>query len=185
MSRWRFLLSAILVCTPILLWAQDTGSITGTIEDPTRAVIPGVQIAARDTAKGIIRTTISNGDGDYLLAGLPAGTYDIALSATGFQPHEVKSVILAVAQKLRVDAVLQVGSAKTEFTVSGEQVPEVETEASGVSGVVTGREISQLELNGRNFTQLITLVPGVGNTTGQDEGTVGAYGNVAYIMRSR
>jgi hypothetical protein len=182
MSRWRFLLSAIFACSPTLLWAQDTGSITGIIEDPTRAVIAGVQIAVRDTAKGMIRTTISNGDGDYLLAGLPAGTYDIGFSAKGFQPREVKRVILAVAQKLRVDAVLQVGSAKTEFTVNGEQVPDVETETSGLSGVVTGREVSQLELNGRNFTQLITLVPGVGSVTGQDEGTVGPYGSVAYIV---
>src|SRR5690348_17853343 len=92
MSFWRLLLSAILACIPILLWAQDTGSITGTIEDPTRAVIAGVQIAVRDTGKGIIRTTISNGDGDYLLAGLPASTYDIAFSATGFQSHEVKKI---------------------------------------------------------------------------------------------
>jgi hypothetical protein len=87
-----------------------------------------------------------------------------------------------VAQKARVDVPLQVGAASTEVTVEGISVAQVETQSSDLSGVVTGKEISQLQLNGRNFTQLVTLVPGVVSQTGQDEGTVGVYGNVAYSM---
>src|SRR5204862_7301048 len=66
--------------------------------------------------------------------------------------------------------------------VQGTEVAQVETQSSELSGVVTGKEISQLQLNGRNFTQLVTLVPGVSNQTGQDEGTVGVYGNVSFSM---
>jgi hypothetical protein len=70
----------------------------------------------------------------------------------------------------------------TQITVEASAVPLVETQSSDVSGVVTGREVSQLELNGRNFTQLATLAPGVSNQTGQDEGTVGVYGNISYSI---
>src|SRR6266849_1420543 len=61
-------------------------------------------------------------------------------------------------------------------------VAQVETESSEIGATITGKQVNQLELNGRNFTQLVTLAPGVVNQTGQDEGTVGVYGNVAYSM---
>ena len=74
-----------------------------------------------------------------------------------------------VAQKARVDVPLQVGAASTEVTVQGTNVAQVETQSSDLSGAVTGKQITQLELNGRNFTQLVTLVPGVSNQSGQDD----------------
>src|SRR5579883_1615960 len=110
------------------------------------------------------------------------GKYDLRITAPGFKTYEAKGVILRVAQKARVDTALQVGAANTEVTVEGSTVAQVETQSSDLSGVVTGKEISQLELNGRNFTQLVTLVPGVTNQSGQDEGTVGVSGNVAYSI---
>src|SRR5205807_4540479 len=91
-------------------------------------------------------------------------------------------VKLDVSQKTRVDGPLTVGAANTEVVVTGEAIAQVETQSSDLSGVVTGKEITQLELNGRNFTQLVTLVPGVSNQTGQDEGTVGVYGNISYSI---
>src|SRR5260370_4559745 len=69
-----------------------------------------------------------------------------------------------------------------EITVTGESVAQVETQSSDLTSTITGKQINQLELNGRNFTQLVNLAPGVVNQTGQDEGTVGVYGNVAYSM---
>src|SRR5438477_137771 len=83
-------------------------------------------------------------------------------------------------QKSRADANMQVGATATEITVEGQNVAQVETQSSDLAGTVTGKQISQLQLNGRNFTQLATLVPGVSNQTNQDEGTVGVYGNVAF-----
>ncbi len=113
------------------------------------------------------------------MPGLPAGSYDIVISVQGFKKYAANGVILRVGQKARVDATLQVGEVSTEVTVAGSSVGQVETQSSEISGVVTGKEISQIVLNGRNFTQLVTLVPGVSNQTGQDEGTVGVYGNVS------
>jgi hypothetical protein len=173
---------ALLLCLPALLWAQTTGSITGTVHDSSGAVIANAQVTISNDAKGINRTTPSNSAGEYLVAGLGQGTYDITVTAEGFKKFEAKAVTLDVAQKARVDVAMQVGSIGTEIVVEGTSVAQVETQSSDLAGTVSGKEISQLQLNGRNFTQLVTLVPGVSNQTGQDEGTVGVAGNVSYSI---
>jgi hypothetical protein len=165
-----------------LLLAQDSASVTGTVRDSSGASVANAQVTIASADRGINRETTTNSDGEYSVAALPPGSYDISVSAQGFKKYQAKGVILRVAQKARVDVPLQVGAANTEVTVEGVSVAQVETQSSDLSGVVTGKEISQLQLNGRNFTQLVTLVPGVVSQTGQDEGTVGVYGNVAYSM---
>ena len=90
--------------------------------------------------------------------------------------------MLQVGQKARADVALEVGTIKEEVTVEGSNVAQVETQSSDLSGTVNGKQITQLQLNGRNFTQLVTLVPGVSNQTGQDEGTVGINGNVSFSI---
>ena len=174
------LLSLLIV--PATLWAQTTGQITGTVRDNTGAVVSGANVIVTDPAKGVSRTTTSNTSGEYLVSGLGAATYDLNVASPGFKTFSAKGVVLQVGQKARVDVDLQVGAINTEVVVQGTQVAQVETQSSELSGVVNGKEITQLELNGRNFTQLVTLVPGVSNQTGQDEGTVGVYGNVAFSM---
>jgi hypothetical protein len=163
-------------------WAQDTGSITGTVKDPSGAAVAGAEVVVASPDHGIDRHTVTNSTGEYNASALPGGSYDVIVTASGFKKSQIKGVKLDVAQKARVDVDLQVGSATTEVLVEGINVAQVETQSSDLSGTVTGTQISQLQLNGRNFTQLVTLVPGVVNQTGQDEGTVGVYGNVAYSM---
>ena len=170
----------LMLCAAVL--AQDTGSITGTVTDPTGAAVAGAQVTVASPDHGIDRHSVTNSSGEYNQSGLPGGSYDIAVTAGGFKKYQVKGVKLDVAQKARVDVALQVGAATTEVVVEGTAVAQVETQSSDLSGTVNGKEISQLELNGRNFTQLVTLTPGVSNQTGQDEGTVGVYGNVSFSM---
>ena len=162
--------------------AQDTGSITGTVKDSSGAEVAGAAVQVSSDTHGINRQTVSNATGDFSEAALPGGTYDVIVTAPGFKKTQVKGVVLDVAQKARVDITLQVGTINTEIVVQGEDVAQVETQSSELAGTVTGKEISQLELNGRNFTQLATLTPGVSNQTGQDEGTVGVYGSVSFSM---
>jgi Carboxypeptidase regulatory-like domain len=164
------------------LHAQDTGAITGTVRDNSGAVIRGADVKLTGAAGGIQRSTKTNSDGDYLEAGLPGGTYNLTITVKGFKTFKGNSIVLEVGQKTRVDATLTVGDIATEVVVQGEQLSQIETQSSELSGTVTGKEISQLQLNGRNFTQLVTLVPGVSNQTGQDEGTVGVAGNVSYSV---
>src|SRR5579884_2461824 len=159
--------------------AQGTGSITGTVRDNTGAVVPGAEVSLTSVAQGTTLKMTSNSSGEYLFAALPAGSYDLDVKAPGFNEYISKGLVLDVAQKARADVSLTIGAVKTAVTVEGSGVSQVETETSDLSGVVSGKEISQIVLNGRNFTQLVTLVPGVSNQTGQDEGTVGVYGNVS------
>jgi hypothetical protein len=164
------------------LFAQDTASITGTVTDPSGAAVKGAQVRVSSPSRGIDHTAPTNDSGDYLVAGLPPGPVDVAVTAQGFKKFEAKGVILRVGQKARTDIALQVGASNTVVEVEGAAVAQVETQSSDLTGTVTGKQITQLELNGRNFTQLVTLVPGVSNQTGQDEGTVGVYGNVAFSI---
>ena len=102
-------------------------------------------------------------------AGLPGGTYNLTITAKGFKTFKGNGVVLRVGQKARVDAYLAVGDIATEIVVQGEDLNQVETQSSDLSGTVTGRQISQLQLNGRNYTQLLALSPGATNQSGQDE----------------
>ena len=183
--KFRLLWSGILafaICFPVALIAQDTASITGTVTDSTAAAISGAQVTLTSQEHGITRSVTSNASGDYLFAALPIGSYNLTVAAAGFKKYQAAGIILRVAQKARVDVTMQVGAASTEVTVQGSTAAQVETQSSDLGGTVTGKEISQLELNGRNFTQLITLVPGVSNQTGQDEAGVGVSGSVAFSV---
>src|SRR6516225_7226244 len=173
------LLSSFVVLTGIA-FAQDTGQITGTVRDSSAASIANAQVTVTSSDRGAIRATKTNGDGEYVVSGLPGGTYDLQVEAPGFKKYQAKGLVLRVAQKTRADATLSVGGTTSEVTVEGTNMGAVQTQSSELSGVITGKEIAQLQLNGRNFTQLATLTPGVNNQSGQDEGTVGISGNVAF-----
>ncbi|MGA8491444.1 MAG: carboxypeptidase regulatory-like domain-containing protein [Terriglobales bacterium] len=177
-----FVVLVFSLCLPAMLFGQDTASITGTVTDPSAAAIPGAEVTLISAERGINRTTTTNGSGDYLFDSLPIGSYDLTVSDSGFKKYDVKGIILRVAEKTRVNVVLEVGAVNTEVIVQGAEVAQVETQSSELGGTVTGKEITQLELNGRNFTQLITLVPGVSNQTGQDEAGVGVSGNVSFSV---
>jgi hypothetical protein len=180
MRAIRLVLASVLLAAGAnIVFAQDTGSISGTVRDNTGAIIPDASVTITNNTEGIDRKTTTNGDGDYLVAGLPRGNYTVTVKSTGFKTFEAKDIVVRVTQKVRVDALMSVGEITTAVEVLGGSVDQVQTETSELAGTVTSKQISQLVLNGRNFTQLVTLVPGVSNQTGQDEGTVGVYGNVA------
>ncbi|HEV2961577.1 MAG TPA: carboxypeptidase regulatory-like domain-containing protein, partial [Candidatus Angelobacter sp.] len=174
--------ASLLVVFSSLVYAQDTASLAGTVRDKSGAIVPNASVVVSNPATSSSRAVTSNGDGEYLAAALPAGAYNVVVTAQGFRKFEAKGVVLRVAQKSRIDVTLEVGTVSTEVVVQGEGLTNVETESSEMGGTITGKQITQLELNGRNFTQLITLIPGVSNQTGQDEGTVGVFGNVQFSV---
>src|SRR5579864_9096286 len=169
------------VVLPMAVSAQDTGALTGTVRDSSGAVVPGATVEITSKAGGNDRKLKTNSDGDYLAAGLPGDSYDITVTASGFETFKAKGVVLRVAQKARVDVALTVGQIATEVVVQGEQVNQVETQTSELAGTVTGKQMTQLELNGRNFTQLVALTPGATNQSGTDEPGTGA-ATVAYSV---
>ncbi len=181
-GAWLLLGLALLVFLSLspVSRAQDTGSIGGTVTDKSGAAVAGAEVTVKSVAGSLTRVTVSNNDGAYSVPGLAGDTYNITVSAKGFQKFTAKDVVLGVAGRARIDVVLTVGAISEEIVVSGESVAQVETSSSEISGTVSGKQITELQLNGRNFTQLATIVPGVSNQTGQDEGTVGVYGNVQF-----
>ena len=182
MKRRSLLLGLALLFVSLSLAAQDNASLTGTVKDSSGASVPNATVVVTNNEKGVTRQLTSNSDGEYLAGGLPAGLYSIKVSAPGFKKYEAKDITLRVAQKARVDVALEVGAVSNEVTVQGEGLAQVDTQSSELAGTVDSKELSKLQLNGRNFTQLVTLVPGVNNQTGQDEGQVGVNGNVEYSI---
>ncbi len=180
----RFGLQLILsaACCANFAHAQSTGLITGTVRDNSAAVVANAQVVVSHGATGLRRTAVSNDDGNYLVAALAAGEYKVSITAPGFKRYEVKQVVLRVGERIRVDATLVVGAVSSSIEVEGNRAGSVETQSSEMSGVITGEQITQLELNGRDFAQLITLVPGVSNQTGQDGGVIGPAGSVSYAI---
>src|SRR5882672_3125359 len=115
MKSSRVLLGTLLVLMFCAAgWAQTTGSITGTVKDPSGAAIAGATVVVASPERGINREMATNSSGDYNQSGLPAGNYDVLVTATGFKKYQVKSVKLDVAEKARVDVSMEVGTTATE-----------------------------------------------------------------------
>jgi hypothetical protein len=165
-----------------VLSAQDTASITGTVTDPSGAAVSNAQVTITDAQKGVTRSATTNSSGEYLFAALPIGTYSMDVTTAGFKHYQAKGIVLAVAQKARNDVHLEVGAIQEMVNVEGTNVAQIETQSSDLAGVVGGKEITALQLNGRDFKQLVTLVPGVSNQTGSDEGSVGVLGNNSFSI---
>ena len=171
----RVLLCATLamLCTAIVAKAQDTGYISGTVTDKSGAAVAGADVVISSSEGSQTHSTTTNADGVFAVAGLPGGTYDIVVTAKGFQKYTVQKWVLKVADKISIPIQLNVGAITEEVVVTGESVAQVETQSSALTSTITGKQINELVLNGRNFTQLVTLVPGVSNQTQQDEARVG------------
>src|SRR6059036_552094 len=153
----------IVLLTPTLpLIAQNTsGSITGVVQDASGAVIPGAQVTLINQEQGVTaRDTITNEAGIYLFSALPAATYTVTVELAGFKTYKKTDVKLFVNDKLGLPPImLEVGSQAESLTVEAEAV-QLETVSAERSGVVTGRQIVDIALNGRNFTSLLKTVPG-------------------------
>jgi hypothetical protein len=167
-ALFAFLLAALLAI-PQLTRAQElTATLAGTVTDATGAVIPNATIAiAQNGVNSGARTAQSDASGNYVVTNLQAGTYTVNVSATGFETVTAKNVILTVAEKRGLNIQLKAGSASTTVTVEATAVT-VDTESSAQAGTLSGEQIRDLELAGRNFQQLVTLQPGVVSQMGDE-----------------
>ncbi len=143
-----------------LAWASVTASISGTVQDSSGAVVPGASVVAVNTQTGILSSTETNTDGFYSFPALPAGHYDVRITAAGFQEYAQTGLVLDVNTAIRVDATLKVGTATQEVQVSATAV-HVETNSTQMGEVIGGTKMTTLPLNGRSYTDLLALQPGV------------------------
>jgi hypothetical protein len=168
----------LLMLSPILRPGQaaaqtDTSRIQGTVSDQTGASIPGATVTLTNLDTADVRTVVSDGAGNFTFAALVRGNYKAAIAANGFSSEE-QQLTLTVSQVQALNFHLKPGVVSTSVTVT-DAAPMVETDTSNTGLVINDRQLSDLPLNGRNFTQLALLAPGV---------TRGAYGNQASGVQS-
>jgi len=155
-------------------------ALYGTVSDQTGALILTGSATAKPSSGAPITVEVS-GQGRYILNGLAPGQYHLTIASHGFAPFET-DVTLAADQALEIDATLQPPAGKETVNVEAAGAAQVQTEESHIEGTITEKEVLKTGLNGRNFTQLIALAPGVSNQTGQDEAMVGLKGSVKYSV---
>jgi hypothetical protein len=170
-----------LAANPTVSAAAGKASINGVATDQTGAVIPGARVVLTD-ASGKTQETQTSDKGAYSFTGVAAGTYTITVTAPNFAQQNLENIVIAADQVVPLDVTLQPAKSTEEVNVVGNETGKVEVETATVSGTITEKEVVNIGLNGRNFTQLIALAPGVSNQTGQDEAKVGVQGSVKYSV---
>src|SRR6266849_9032915 len=157
--------------------AQASAAISGTVTDSSGAAMAEAVVQAKNTGTDITATTTSDAQGRFRFPDLAIGNYDLTTSKMGFQTVARRGITLTVGSQPVADFQLPVGAQTQTVTVEGE-VSLVETQSTGVGSLVESKQIRDLPLNGRNFTQLITLAPGVTQISQGAPGAGGTfYGN--------
>ena len=152
------------------LWAQTGGSISGTVKDPSGAVVPDAAITARNANGGAQQTLNSNGEGFYAFPTLPVGHYDIEAYRPGFKPYKRTGLVIDVGTALQVDITMEVGEESQQVTVSASAVTmetTPETISTHLGEVVQAVQVQAIPLNGRSYTDLLAIQPGVSPVTTQ------------------
>ncbi|HTZ84395.1 MAG TPA: TonB-dependent receptor [Candidatus Acidoferrales bacterium] len=152
------------------------GTILGTVTDPSGAVVAGAKVIVKNTGTGLERSTQTSGDGSYSLPELPIGTYTVTITAGGFQTFIATGVTVDVAAERRVDAAMKTGEVSTKVEVSADQVPLVETTTDTLGGVLTSETVQNMPVNGRDYTKLIYMNPGVAGSPDEISDSPGSFG---------
>jgi len=178
MVRLPSMALAVVACLFMqLAWGAVTGRISGTVKDPTGAVVPSAQITVLETATGIKTETKTDTAGFYSFPSLPVGHYDLEVKASGFRDFKQTGLILDVNTALTVDIPLELGEATQEVTVNAAAV-QVETTNTQMGEVITDTKMTTVPLNGRSYTDLLALQPGVTPVSSGQYGVLSPSGNL-------
>jgi hypothetical protein len=141
-------------------WAGVGGRVSGTIKDASNAVIQDATVKATNIDTGVRQQVATSGEGLYSFPDLPIGRYNITIEKTGFRPYQRTNVSINANSALVVDAVLEIGKQSEAVTVS-ESAVRVETSDAQMGEVISGTKMAGVPLNGRSYTDLLALQPGV------------------------
>ncbi len=174
----RIYVSLLLLLMSFTLHAQQTGSIVGNVKDPSGAAVPDANITFVNASTQLQRVVTSNGQGEYVASALPTGEYSITVEKTGFRKLERTGLTLTTANTLTVDLELQVGSEMQTVEVSA-QASLLQSQSGTVSALVDSKQVVNLPLATRNFTDLVLLTPGAHQGSASNLGEGGS----AYSIR--
>ncbi len=159
----------------IAIGQQATANVNGVVKDPSGAAVANAQVELTNVDTGVVRKTSSTTDGIYNFPSVVPGAYSMQVSAAGFAAVSQPAVTLQVGQTATFDFQLRVGATSSTVTVTA-AAPTLETSTSELGTVVSPKEMNDLPLNGRNFTELLTILPGVANiNTDQNSGGGGGW----------
>src|SRR5712672_4224552 len=176
-SPFALIFAALLMLAAAPARAQTfRGTILGVVSDATGAAVPGATVTVRNVDTGLLRTTETQADGSYRVPELPIGTYDVTVEKSGFQTSITSSVRVDVAAERHVDSALKPGEVKEQITVSGEALPLIEITNATLGGTLTQETVKDLPINGRDYTKLIYLNPGVAGSPDQITDSPGSFG---------
>uniref|UniRef100_Q020J2 TonB-dependent receptor, plug n=1 Tax=Solibacter usitatus (strain Ellin6076) TaxID=234267 RepID=Q020J2_SOLUE len=169
--------ATLLLLLSAVSWGQTVTSqeISGLIQDISGSAVPNVTVTVKNGETGFIRTAQANESGYYVVSNLPIGTYELSVEVKGFKKFVNTGLVLNVNSKLQANVRLEVGNVTESVTVAADAV-QVETATGEVGRLVTGEQATNLQLNGRNFPQLLQLLPGVSTTFSSGFGLFGGYG---------
>jgi hypothetical protein len=169
--RFAIQLSCIFLLLAGAAWGDVTGGISGTVKDPSGRVIPNADVIARELGSGISHETRTNTGGYFTLPVLPVGRYQLDVKAAGFETYERKDIVLDTDAALTLDCPLVIGEISQTVSVTDDAL-HVETISTQSGEVISGRQMTAVPLNGRSFTDLLSLQPGVAPTTSISSATV-------------
>jgi hypothetical protein len=174
--KLRYAMALVFLFATTLLAQTFRGTVLGTVTDSSGALLPNAKVTVLQVATGLERTVQTSADGSYAVPELPIGSYTVTISATGFQTSVTKNVVVDVATDRRVDAQLSTGQVSEIVEVSGETLPQVETTSAELGGTLTSKTIENIPVNGRDYTKLIYLNPGVSGSPDQISDSPGSFG---------
>jgi carboxypeptidase family protein/TonB-dependent receptor-like protein len=151
------------------------GALVGTVLDQTGAAIPGAKVTAKNPATGLARTTVTDDSGDFNIPELPIGVYSLAVEKAGFQTATVADLHVDVAGERRADVTLLTGRVEAVVEVT-EAAPLVQTTVDVLGGTLEAQQVATLPVNGRDYTKLIYMVPGVTGSPDQITDSPGSFG---------
>ena len=168
---------AIVLLPGLVAWGSTSGGISGTVKDPAGRVVSGAAITVRETATGAVHQTQTDSKGYYALPVLPVGRYELDIRATGFGVYERKDIVLDTNAALTEDATLALGGVAQTVSVSDNAL-HVETVSTQMGEVISGKQMTSVPLDGRSYTDLMALQPGVAPETSITSDTVQDVGAV-------
>jgi len=152
------------------------GTILGTITDQSGASVGGAKVTVRNVDTGLERESVTTDDGSYRVSELAIGNYSVTIEKAGFRSAVFSGVKVEVAVERRVDAVLQPGEVTQKVEVSGETLSQVETTNNTLGGTLTADTVKDIPVNGRDYTKLIFLTPGITGSPDQITDSPGSFG---------
>jgi hypothetical protein len=159
------------ILSACLLWASVGGSISGTVKDPSGSVVPNAVVTVHEMNSGLSYHTRTDSKGYYTLPVLPVGHYELDVQASGFNGYQRRDVVLDTNAALTIDALLKVGSVDQTVSVADNTL-HVETASTQLGQVITGRQMTAVPLDGRSYTDLLSLQAGVAPATSITSTTV-------------